>query len=207
MQQNHTPPHKDIAARLRGLRDAMDWSEETLAAKVGVSAAAISEYESGAVEIPVSFLTDVAHAAGVSLTELITGADAHLHNYAITRKGQGLSVRRRKDYDYLSLAARMDNRIMEPFLVRVPPKEQKDLTFNAHNGQEFIYMLEGRLELWLGEKAHVLEPGDCIIFDSHIPHALRGLDGKDALFLDVLGDKVLPGSINAGSISQGTAQE
>ena len=198
MHQSNSLPHKDIAARLRGLRDAMDWSETDLAAKVGVDVAVVREYESGDMEIPVSFLTDVAHAAGVSLTELITGADAHLHNYAITPKGQGLSVRRRKDYDYWSLAARMDNRIMEPFLVRVPPKEQKDLTYNYHNGQEFIYMLEGRLELWLNDKPHVLEPGDSIIFDSHIPHALRGLDNKDALFLDVLGDKALSGSISQG---------
>ena len=202
MSQNTPMPHKEIAARLRGLRDAMDWSEDDLAAKTGITAALVRDYESGGMEIPVSFLTDVAHAAGVSLTELITGADAHLHNYAITPKGQGLSVRRRKDYDYWSLAARMDNRIMEPFLVRVPPKEQKDLTFNSHNGQEFIYMLEGRLELWMGDKAHILEPGDCIIFDSRIPHALRGLDGKDALFLDVLGDKGL-----AASISQGMAKD
>ena len=63
-------------------------------------------------------------------------------------------------------------------------------------------ILEGRLELWLNDKANVLTPGDCIIFDSRIPHALRGLDGKDALFLDVLGDKVLP-----DSISQGAAKE
>ena len=196
---SNTPlPHKDIAARLRGLRDAMDWSEGDLAAKAGVDAALIRDYERGEMEIPVSFLTDVAHAAGVSLTELITGADAHLHNYAITAKGQGLSVRRRKDYDYWSLAARMDNRIMEPFLVRVPPKDQKDLTWNYHNGQEFIYILEGRLELWLNDKPHILEPGDSIIFDSHIPHALRGLDGKDALFLDVLGDKALSGYISQG---------
>jgi transcriptional regulator with XRE-family HTH domain len=202
MSQNTPAPHKEIAARLRGLRDAMDWSEESLAAKVGVTADQIRNYELGHTEIPVSFLTDVAHAAGVSLTELITGADAHLHNYAITLKGQGLSVRRRKDYDYWNLAARMDNRVMEPFLVRVPPKEQKDLTFNSHNGQEFIYMLEGRLELWMGDKVHVLTPGDSIIFDSHIPHALRGLDGNDALFLDILGDKTL-----SGSISQGAAKD
>ena len=196
MNDSHILPKKEIAARLRGLRDAMDWSEDELAAKVKVDPGLVREYERGEVDIPVSFLTDVAHASGVSLTELITGADAHLHNYAITRKGQGLSVQRRKDYDYWNLAARMDERIMEPFLVRVPPKEQKDLSFNAHNGQEFIYMLEGRLELWLDNKAHILEPGDCIILDSRIPHALRGLDGKDALFLDVLGDKAPSGSIS-----------
>lgn len=194
MHSNHVLPHKEIAARLRGLRDAMDWSAEDLAAKINSEAALVWKYESGDVEIPVSFLTDVAHAAGVSLTEIITGADAHLRTYAITPQGQGLSVQRRKDYDYWSLAARMDGRVMEPFLVRVPPKAQENLTFSAHNGQEFIYMLEGRLELWLDDKPNILEAGDSIIFDSRISHALRGLDGKDALFLDVLADNALAGA-------------
>ena len=125
MSQNIPMPHKEIASRLRGLRDAMDWSEKDLAAKTGISPELVRDYESGDMEIPVSFLTDVAHAAGVSLTELITGADAHLHNYAITPKGQGLSVRRRKDYDYWSLAARMTTASWSLFWCACPPKSRK----------------------------------------------------------------------------------
>lgn len=179
-------PYKEIAPRLAGLRDAVGISPEDLAAKVGVTAADVSRYESGEVEIPVSYLTDVARECNVDLTALISGGDAHLHGYSIVRKGQGLSVQRRKDYDYQNLASRFTNRRMEPFIVRVPPKAESELSFNYHRGQEFIYMLEGRLEVRLGDKVHVLEAGDSMYFSSRIPHALRGLDDADAVFLDVI---------------------
>ena len=180
------PPYMEIAPRLRGLREACGYSIEEMAALVKVAPQTVATYESATQEIPVSFLRDVAQACGVDLTALLSGKDAYLHGHTIVRKGQGLSVRRRKDYDYWSLAARLSGRSMEPFLVRVPPKEEKNLTATAHQGQEFIYMLEGRLEIWLDQKKEVLEPGDSLYFNSAIAHALRGLDGKDAVFLDVI---------------------
>ena len=177
---------REQAERLRGLRDALELGIEQMAQELNVEPDLITRYESGQHEIPVSFMSDVAHTYKVDLTDLLSGRPSHLHMYAITRKGEGLSVQRRKDYDYWNLAARFEQRLMEPFLVRVPPKGEKDLSFNHHKGQEFIYMLEGRLEIWLDDKAFVLEPGDSIVLDSQIPHALRGLDNKDALFLDVI---------------------
>ena len=179
-------PYKEIAPRLAGLRDAVGFSPDDLAAKVGVTAADVLRYESGEVEIPVSYLTDVARECRVDLTALISGGDAHLQDFTIVRKGQGLSVQRRKDYDYWNLASRFTNRRMEPFIVRVPAKDESELNFNYHRGQEFIYILEGRIEVRLGDKVHVLEPGDSMYFSSRIPHALRGLDGADAVFLDVI---------------------
>ena len=177
---------QEQAARLRGLRDALDLNQQDVAKQLNIDLKELQSYESGEVEIPISFMNDMAHAYKVDLTDLLSGRPSHLHMYAITRKGEGLSVQRRKDYDYWSLAARFDHRKMEPVLVRVPPKEQKDLAFNQHNGQEFIYLLEGRLEIWLGEKSFILEPGDSIMLDSQIPHALRGLDNQPAMFLDVI---------------------
>lgn len=178
--------YKEIAPRLRGLREACDFSVDELAEKTGVSADTVSLYEAGESEIPVSFLKDVAGVCGVDLTALISGGEAHLHDFSLVRKGQGLSVERRKDYDYFNLAARFIGRNMEPFLVTVPSKEEDQLSFTEHSGQEFIYLLEGRLEIWLDKKCNTLEPGDSIYFDSRIPHALRGLDGKEAVFLDVI---------------------
>ncbi|MBL3581297.1 helix-turn-helix domain-containing protein [Oleidesulfovibrio alaskensis] len=179
-------PYREIAPRLLGLRDAVGFSAEELAQKVGVTSQVVERYESGEVEIPVSYLTDVARACGVDLTALVSGGDAHLHDFTLVRKGEGLAVERRKDYDYRNLASRMTGRRMEPFMVRVPPKAESDLSWNEHSGQEFIYMLEGRLEIWLESKRNVLEPGDSIYFESRIPHALRALDGADAVFLDVI---------------------
>lgn len=182
----HDKPYKEIAPRLVGLRDAVDLSPEDLAERVGVSAADVLRYESATVEIPVSYLTDVARVCGVDLTALLSGGDAHLHECTIVRKGEGLSVERRKDYDYWSLASRFTNRRVEPFIVRVPAKDESEMHYNAHCGQEFIYVLEGRLEARIGAQIHVLEPSDSMYFSSQIPHALRGLDGKEAVFLDVI---------------------
>lgn len=178
--------YKQIAPRLRGLRESCDFSARELAEKVGVSEETYALFEGGESEIPVSFLRDVATVCGVDLTALISGGEAHLHDYTVVRKGEGLSVQRRKDYDYFNLAARFTGRSMEPFLVTVPPKEKEQLSFTEHSGQEFIYVLEGSLEIWLDKKCSQLEPGDSIYFDSRIPHALRGLHDADAVFLDVI---------------------
>ncbi len=176
----------EIAPRLLGLRESVGLTVEELAAKVGVRPQTVALYEEGESEIPVSYLKDVAAACGVDLTALIAGHEAHLHDYTIVRQGQGLSVARRADYDYLHLASRFTHKRMEPFLVTVPPKDENELVWNEHGGQEFIYMLKGTLEIWLDQRRHELVAGDSIYFDSTIPHALRGLNEEEAVFLDVI---------------------
>jgi len=184
----HAPeaPYKDIAPRLRGLRDAMDMSVEELAAKAGCEPADVSRYESGEHEIPVSFLFNVAQACNVDLTVLISGGEAHLHGHSLVKAGRGLAVERRRDYDYKSLAYRFVGRRMEPFLVRVPAAEPGAAGTASHPGQEFIHMLSGRLEILLDGTPMILEPGDSLYFDSSTPHSLRGLDNAHAEFLDVI---------------------
>jgi len=178
--------YKEIAPRLRGLRDAMDLSLKDLAGKTGVAPEQVAAYESGEIEIPVGYLMKVAQACHVDLTVLISGVEPHLKGYSLVRHGEGLSVERRKDYDYKSLAYRFSGRKMEPFLITVPPKSREEMTTVSHSGQEFIHVMQGRLELLVGEDALALDPGDSLYFDSQTPHALRGLDDKHAVFLDVI---------------------
>ena len=178
--------YKDIAPRLRGLRDALDWDVAELARRAGVEAADVERYESGQEEIPIGYLIKVSQASGVEMNTLIAGSEAHLTGHSLVRAGRGLAVDRRKDYDYKSLAYRFKGRRMEPFEITVPAKEPEDMTFTAHSGQEFIHLLEGRLELRLDQSVVEMEPGDSLYFDSQTPHALRGLDGKSARFLDVI---------------------
>ncbi len=179
-------PQKEIAPRLRGLREAVDLTIEELAEKTGVSAEDVTRYESGEVEIPVSYLFSVASLCQVDLTVLLSGGEAHLHEYSLVKSGNGLNVDRRKSYDYKSLAYRFSGKRMEPFLVTVPPRSENELSFTSHSGQEFIYVLEGRLEIRLGSKILELAPGDSFYFSSRTPHALRGLDNAPAQFLDVI---------------------
>jgi len=179
-------PIKDIAMRLRGIREVTDLTLEQLAEKTGVSPEKAREYEGGEKEIPVSYLYKAAQACGVDLTSLLTGGEAHLKTYSLVRAGNGLGVDRRKAYNYQSLAYRFHRPSMEPFLVTVPPKDAADQDLNSHLGEEFIYLLSGRLEITLGGETVVMEPHDSLYFDSRTPHAMRALDGQDAQFLDVI---------------------
>ena len=178
--------YKEIAPRLVGLRDALDLSVEDMAEKTGMSADKIKEYETGTVEIPVGFLLKVSQACEVDLTVLISGQESRLHSFAMVKKGEGLSVDRRKDYDYRSLGYKFTGRKMEPFHITVPPKNADEVTLTQHTGQEFIYMLEGKLEITLGEQKKILAPGDSLYFDSLTPHGMRALEEKEAVFLDVI---------------------
>ena len=186
MHEEQLPKYVEIAPRLFGLRESLGLDLEAFAARVGASAELVEGYEKGDREIPVSYLMDVAHACRIDLTEILSGDNAHLRKYAIVRVGEGSSVNRRMDYWYKNLATRMSGRLMEPFLIRVPPKKREEVTLVAHRGQEFSYMLEGRLELHLGDEIRVLEPGDSVYFSSTIPHGLRGLDDKEAVFVSVI---------------------
>lgn len=177
---------RDISRRIKDLRDALNLTPEELSGRVGVPAEDILAYESGAGEVPVSYLYALAKATGVDLTALITGSEAKLHQYCLVKKNHGLSVTRRKAYKYQALAYRFNKPSMEPFLVTVPPRDRDHLEFNQHAGEEFIFLLEGRLEVLLGKDAVILTPHDSLYFSSTIPHAMRGMDGKDAVFLDVI---------------------
>lgn len=191
----HTPPctqedstrlARDIANRLKGLREAMDWTPETMAARCGVPVAEVLAHERGDTEVPASYLVKAAQAAGVDLTDLLTGHEAHLRRWTLVRKGEGLPVTRRKDYGYRALADRFTHRAMEPFLVTTPARSREDVSYNQHPGQEFLYLLEGRMEVLLDQEAVVMGPHDSLYFNALIPHAMRGLDGEAATFLDVI---------------------
>jgi transcriptional regulator with XRE-family HTH domain len=179
-------PVREIAMRLRGIREVTGLSPEELAEASGVSPQQVLDYEAGETEIPVSYLYEVAKACSVDMTALLTGDEGHLLAYSLVRADQGLSVDRRKAYKYQALAYRFHKPSMEPFLVTVPPKEESELEYNRHLGEEFIYMLRGRLEVRLGDEVLTLEPHDCLYFSSRTPHAMRSLDGQVAEFLDVI---------------------
>ena len=183
---NTVPVYKEIAERLRGLRDAVGITVEEMAEKLDVKKSVVTEFESGNVDIPVSHLFSIAKIFSIDPSVLMSGNESHLHNFSFVKKENTMGVERRKDYDYHSLAYRFAGRRMEPFKVTVPSKSEQEMTFNEHPGQEFIHLMEGRLEVVLGTEKIIMAVGDSLYFDSRIPHAMRGLDNKPATFIDVL---------------------
>lgn len=178
--------YKDIAPRLVGVREGVGWTPKEMADLLGVTEEKVVEYESGTVEIPVGYMLDVSRLCRVDLTTLISGREPHLKSYSLVRKDEGFNVDRRKDYDYKALGYKFAGREMEPFLITVPAKSGDEMTETSHRGQEFIFVLEGRLEARLNGEPIIVEVGDSLYFNSETPHALRGLDGKEVKFLDVI---------------------
>jgi len=178
---------KQIGQRLKGLRDVLDIKASEVAALCGITTEQYEKMERGESELSVANLQKIAREYQVDLDVLLFGEEPHMSNYFLTRRGQGLSVERRKAYHYESLASGFRGRKAEPFIVTVSPKpDDAPRESNAHPGQEFNMVFEGTLELTIGEKVLTLNVGDSIYFDATQPHGMRALEGKPVKFLAII---------------------
>ena len=178
---------KEIAQRLRALREIEGISEEEMALALGKSAEDYRKFENGKEDFPFSFLYTAAGKLKVDLIDLMTGEGARLSTYSLVRKGAGLEIKRRSAYHYRHLAPIFKNRVMEPFLVRVEPKDAGEpVNKNAHAGQELNYIVSGSMTLFIGENSVLLKEGDLVYFDAKKPHAMRAEDGRACEFLAII---------------------
>jgi len=178
---------KQIAERLKGLRDVLELSTDDVAGVCGISPEKYSELESGTVDISVSILHRISQAYGVELTTLMFGDEPKMSSYFVTRKGKGVSVERTKAYKYQSLAAGFSKRKADPFMVTVHPKPDDEPIYqNSHAGQEYNYVISGRIQIQINSKDLILEEGDSIYFNSELPHGMKALDGKEVKFLAII---------------------
>mgnify|MGYP001449222966 CR=1 FL=1 len=178
---------KQIAERVKGLRDIFGISDADLAKELNIPLEVYQEYERGVSDIPVGVLYRIAQRFNIELSVLLTGEEPRLHTYSLTRNGRGVSVERRKEYKYQNLAYNFVNKKAEPFLVTVEPEpEGTPFHLNSHPGQEFDYLLEGAMKIKLGENEVILNEGDSIYYDSNIKHGMKALNGKPAKFLAII---------------------
>ena len=178
---------RQIADRVRSLREIARLSAESCAQDLGIPLETYREYESGATDIPVSFLYQIAQKFQMELSSILTGEEPRLRIYSVTRRGQGVKVERHRDYDYQNLAFNFIDKKMEPFLITVDPgPASAPIPVNAHPGQEFEYLLEGTLRVVVDRHEVVLAAGDSIYFDSGHPHGIQALGGVPAKFVAVI---------------------
>jgi quercetin dioxygenase-like cupin family protein len=178
---------KQVADRIRELREIFGVSAEVLALELKLGTDEFRQYESGMVDIPVGVLYQIAQRFHVELSSLLTGQEPRLHTYALTRSGQGVSVDRRQEYKYQSLAHTFIHKKAEPLLVTVEPKpEGTPVHLNSHPGQEFNYVLEGALRVTLDKHELTLHEGDSLFFDSGVPHGMQALEGRPTRFLAII---------------------
>lgn len=178
---------REIAVRIKELRELSGISQVEMAQCIGVSEEYYQSYESGNEDISASSLYEIAQKLGVDLALLLTGSVPRMNTFSVTRKGKGVQVERRKQYQYQALAANFTNKKSEPFLVTVPPRgDDAEVALNQHPGQEMDYMLEGRLKIVVCGNEIILSEGDCIYYDSSYPHGMVALGDQPAKFIALI---------------------
>ncbi len=182
----------EIAVRIKEMRDIMGFTVAQMAEKTEVDEALYNEYEQGKTDLPFSFIHKCALAFGIDITELIEGHTAKLSSYTITRKGQGQETAKEDGIEIRHMAPMFRKKIAEPYFVKYEYKEElldKPIHLSKHSGQEFDYVLSGRLKVQIGDNVEYLSEGDSIYYNSSTPHGMIAVDGKECLFVAV----VLPG--------------
>ena len=178
-------PYAEIARRVKDLREISGISREALASELKLEGEQYRRYEDGEEDIPVGVLLAAAERLKVDVTSLISGGEPRMKVYSLVRKGQGLEVERRKEYRYRDLSYNFAGRKADAFLVTVATGKDAGAKLHtyAHEGQEFNYVLKGRMKVVVGGHDLVLEEGDSLYFDSGREHAMVALGDEGATFL------------------------
>ena len=180
---------KEMAARIRELREIVGFSAETMADKTGVTAEEYRRCEAGDSDLNFAFIYRCALALNVNVTDIIEGYSPKLKSFTVTRRGQGQQIAQAHGMTYYNLAYAFQNRIAEPLYVRSvydPAAEQQDIELTSHDGQELDVVVEGQLMVQIGEHREVLGPGDSIYFDSETPHGMIAVGGQDCVFYAIV---------------------
>ena len=177
---------KQIAERIKELRDILDMSSAQVAQEVGIPEEEYMLYEKAEADIPVSVLYAVASALGVDTTVLLTGETPRMEGYTVVRDGKGVEVERYAGYKFASLAANFIGREMEPMIVTLN-KGDKPAELVYHAGQEINFVLEGTVLVTIGKKTITLEKGDSVYFDAMQLHSQKALTDT-AKFLTVINE-------------------
>lgn len=186
--------NKIIGEKIKNLREMKNLSLEEVAERSGMSTTQISQIEANE-ELPsLAPLIKIARVLGVRLGTFLD--DQQELGPVICRKesidekdGIRFSNNAKtvhKNMSYFSLSQDKSGRHMEPFLIDIQPAKNADFMFSTHEGEEFIYVLEGVIEINYGKETYVLEKGDSIYYDSIVAHHVHAGDEKTAKILGVI---------------------
>ncbi len=171
----------DIGNQVRNLRNKRDLTLQDLADLTGLSKPNLSQIENNLVTPPIATLLKIAAALGVAIGHFFQSAGQD-SNMVVVKKEDRYGVAKGPHishigYQYEPLAYPKVDKSMEPFIVHMEERTAEAIVYNNHRGEEFLYVLEGRLEFRRGDHVVVLEAGDSLYFDSVVPHGYRGLGG------------------------------
>ena len=183
-----------IGSKIRGLREQKNLSIEEIAERTGLSAEQIATIETNQNLPSLGPLIKIARALGVRLGTFMDDSDALgpvISHAADRERDNSISFSNdaadaRKNMIYHALAREKAGRHMEPFIIDIQPNGSQDFKLSAHEGEEFIYVMSGEVEIDYGKEKYLLREGDSIFYDSIVKHHVHGAAGKAARILAVV---------------------
>ena len=180
---------REVASRIRELRTISGFSIEEMAQRTGVSVEDYCQFEEGSRNMSVAFLYRCVLIFGVDFSDLLEGRSAKLRTYALTRKGDGQRIEEAHHMVGYNLAPDFRNRIALPLYMKLSYREgaeYEDIQLTTHEGQECDIVIRGQMKIQIGSNSEVLNPGDCIYYDSSIPHGMVAIGGEDCAFYAIV---------------------
>tara|TARA_A100001391_G_scaffold177744_2_gene141887 strand:- start:556 stop:1110 length:555 start_codon:yes stop_codon:yes gene_type:complete len=164
----------ELAQRIRAHRLAQHLTLEEVASQTGLTRSWLSKVENFRVTPSLQALGQIARALGVSVSDLVSGLDEKPTLVSV-RKDERQVVQRdnnaRNETVYESLAHKRPNRSMDPFLLTVPAETVRDEAL-SHEGEEFLMLQGGMVDFEYDGNIQTLRAGDCLYFDSNVPHRI-----------------------------------
>ena len=180
-----------VGSKIKGIRESKNLSIAEIAERSGLSEDQIVSIENGQNLPSLGPLIKVARALGVRLGTFMDDNDALgpvVCRAADREEDRSSSFSNgmadaRKHMEYHPLAKQKAGRHMEPFVIDINPEETPEFQLSAHEGEEFIFVMSGEVEIVYGKDTYNLKEGDSIYYDSIVKHHVHGAPGKSAKIL------------------------
>jgi transcriptional regulator with XRE-family HTH domain len=180
MKQSPVIFEAEIGKRIKALRSEKGITLEQLAKQTGFTKGYLSKVEKSKKAPPVSTLGNIAQAFNVTISSLL-GEESSRTSLCLVRRGERPLIARDGTafgYSYEAMAYNYPNKIMEPFILTLPLGRKKK-TFYQHEGEEILFVIQGSMKFIHGSKQYIVNEGDCVYFDSSIPHFGESIGRKE----------------------------
>jgi electron transfer flavoprotein alpha subunit len=181
-EEEPSQPQGGFGTMVRQLREARDWSAEELARRTGQTPDFIAQVETDQMSPPVAFILRMAQAM-----EVDPGTFLSKEEQATIRDRRAQAYHQRtRNYSYTTLTPDGENSHLRAFMVTIEPHLAHKPVAYKHEGEEFVFVMTGDLELTLGSKVRKLKTGESIHFNSDVPHKLKSISSEPTRCLVVL---------------------
>jgi electron transfer flavoprotein alpha subunit len=168
--------------KVRKLRESHGWSIEDLAQDTGQAPEFVQQVENNEIVPPVSFLLRLSKVLDVDPGTFLRDEE----KASIKDQRAQAFIKRTKNYYYQTLTPGAENQHLRGFMITIEPRQAHKPVAYKHEGEEFIYVMEGSLELTLDNKVNHLKVGESMHYNSEIPHKLKNLGNETTRCLVIL---------------------